>query len=359
MGAPGLPWKEARGGWRWTPWGRALKEGLDRLRLRRVRDSLRLVHGEANPRISRDEWLVLSVIRNAKSQIRSFLEHHLDQGAAHVVLVDNGSEDETVDLAREYPRTTVFECRLPFRRYEWLIRRFLVERFACGRWSLTVDVDERFDYPFSDHLPMRSLLAYLDASGYTAVVAYLLDRFPSGPLLAARAQEGEEPEALHTHYDLSGVRRIPYSWVRASWGNRQSNAEIAWCYGGVRQAAFGIEESLTKQPLVLLDHGTLARPAHHVCRAHIADFTAVLHHLKFSADFLAHVRRVVEERSFPRDSVHYRRMLERLEEDPTTSLMSPTARGYAGVDRLVDEGFLIVSPTLREWVEQRRMGSAE
>jgi hypothetical protein len=40
-----------------------------------------------------------------------------------------------------------------------------------------------------------------------------------------------------------------------------------------------------------------------------------------------------------------------LKDDPELSLRRPTARRFVGVDALLDEGFLVVSPEYRRWVE--------
>jgi hypothetical protein len=90
-------------------------------------------------------------------------------------------------------------------------------RFGRGRWSLTVDMDELFDYPYSDVVGLGSLLRYLNSGEYTAVVAQMLDMFPEKLLSSVVGDEREladredEPlKELHRFYDISGVRVQEY-----------------------------------------------------------------------------------------------------------------------------------------------------
>jgi hypothetical protein len=38
----------------------------------------------------------------------------------------------------------------PSNKYENTMKRYLAERFSPGRWNLCADIDELFDYPFSE-----------------------------------------------------------------------------------------------------------------------------------------------------------------------------------------------------------------
>ncbi len=82
---------------------------------------------------------------------------------------------------------------LPFKTHKLAFKRYLIsKRFGKGRWILCLDIDEMFDYPYSDVVGLGSLLEYLDRGSYTALVAYMLDRFPEKPLLSV-AEDGDRP----------------------------------------------------------------------------------------------------------------------------------------------------------------------
>ena len=58
---------------------------------------VRHVHGPTEFRYGEEELVALCVVRNGALHVRSFLDHHLSLGVKHVVLLDNGSTDDTVE----------------------------------------------------------------------------------------------------------------------------------------------------------------------------------------------------------------------------------------------------------------------
>src|SRR5262249_25859780 len=155
-----------------------------------------------------DELLVACLVRNGEVWIPSFVEHYLNLGVKHIVFLDNDSTDATVSLASHYPFVSVFQTKMPFKNNNASIRRYLVKRFAqAHRWVLCVDIDEYFDYPYSDRLELKSFLSYLNHYCYTAVVAYLLDLFSNQPLCAPEKNGTGSIKERYRFYDLSAVTK--------------------------------------------------------------------------------------------------------------------------------------------------------
>jgi glycosyltransferase involved in cell wall biosynthesis len=77
--------------------------------------------------------VVLCLLRNGRPYVRSFAEHYASLGAKHLVFLDNGSTDGTVEALREYDNVTVLRSTLPFKRYQFSMKRYLIERFGRGR----------------------------------------------------------------------------------------------------------------------------------------------------------------------------------------------------------------------------------
>ena len=59
--------------------------------------TLRLVHGPGEVAYGTDEVVVLVVVRDGRAYVRSFVEHYRALGAKHLVFLDNGSTDGTVE----------------------------------------------------------------------------------------------------------------------------------------------------------------------------------------------------------------------------------------------------------------------
>src|SRR5688572_19386726 len=103
-------------------------------------------------------------MRNEALRLPYFLEYYRRLGIDRFLIVDNGSEDGTTDLLRVSPDVSVFytEERYSESRcgLDWLNQ--LLETYAVGHWTLTVDADELFAYPLCEEIALRELGAYLD-----------------------------------------------------------------------------------------------------------------------------------------------------------------------------------------------------
>jgi glycosyltransferase involved in cell wall biosynthesis len=92
----------------------------------------------------------ISMVRNEADIIRLNLLYQKALGIDRILVVDNGSTDGTVEALKGYDNVTVLRSEVSFRRYQLQMRQYLIERFGRQRWSLLVDADELFDYPFSE-----------------------------------------------------------------------------------------------------------------------------------------------------------------------------------------------------------------
>ena len=108
-------------------------------------------------------------------------------------------------------------------------------------------MDELFVYPYMDVVGLRSLLGYLNANSYNAVVTSILDMFPEEPLVDALG-DGDEPlRERHRFYDVSDLREEPYESV-GDVGNVLSNPDVPILRGGIRRTLFGLNSLLVDLP---------------------------------------------------------------------------------------------------------------
>ena len=84
----------------------------------------------------------MCLVKDGESWIREFIEHYQRLGFKHIVFLDNRSTDEAIHLAKKYQNITILKTDVSFKNNNVLLRRYLVNRFAKNRWSLTVDIDE-------------------------------------------------------------------------------------------------------------------------------------------------------------------------------------------------------------------------
>src|SRR5215212_906985 len=316
------------------------------------------VHGPEEIPLGEDELVVVCLVRDGRPWLESFMEHYASLGARHIVFLDNGSRDATVTVAAGYDNVTILRSTLPFDRYELLFRQYLIQRFGQGRWSLCVDIDELFDYPYSDIIGLQSLLGYLNGKSYTAVAAQMLDMIPDGPLAGLIGGPEESFQERHNLYDLSGLKRKDIT-RHSGRNNVFDSTDIECLAGGIRETVFDVMPRLTKFPLVFSDG--IVKPVegspHHIDNARIADFSCVLFHYKYVGNFHEQAAQAVREGNHWNYSAQYKQYLEVLDKNPRLTLKRDTSQEIGNVNDLLEEQFLVVSEDYVNWVdaEEARM----
>src|SRR5215217_6394013 len=215
------------------------------------------VHGPEEVNYGPDELVVVCLVRDSRPYVKSFVEHYSSLGAKHLFFLDNGSTDGTVEALKNYNNVTVLQTMLPYKEYKHLMKQYLIGRFGKKeRWCLCVDIDELFDYPYSDVVGLDSFLGYLSSNSYTAVAAQILDMLSEEPLSGREGNLEDEPlKERHRFYDISNLKRrsikeLPH---RDKRNNTLESDEIEIFRDGIRSAIFSDRPLLTKFPLVFTD----------------------------------------------------------------------------------------------------------
>jgi len=330
-----------------------------------LRSSIEHLHGPEEVDYEPDELVVVCLVRDGRPYVKSFVEHYFALGVRHLFFLDNNSTDGTVEALQNYDNTTVLRSKLPFKEYMLLMKQYLIGRFGKkDRWCLYADIDELFDYPYSDVIGLDSLLGYLTEKSYTAVAAQMLDMFPEEPLSGREETLQDEPlKERYRFYDISYITRTSIKERLRLRNNTLESDDIEFFSGGIRGAIFGARPHLTKHPLVFLDgrvkpmEGLSLDSDHWVANAKIADISCVLFHYKFlDGYFHKQAAQAVQEENYWNDSADYKRYLQVLDKNPTLQVKRESARELKGVNDLVENGFLVVSEEylMRVYQEEER-----
>ena len=329
------------------------------------------VQGPEEIPYKKDELVVLCLVRDGEPWARSFIEHYFSLGAKHIVFLDNDSTDDTVSVASEYDNVTLLRTKLPFSASvegtegQNLMRRYLIERFGRNRWSLCVDIDESFDYPYSDIIALDSLLGYLNSNSYTAVTAQMLDMFPERLSVNSAEEIGRELKKEYRFYNVSEIDRSKPKKDKRS--NIIESDEIAIAVkGGIRANVFGFKPLLTKYPLLFYDGTVEHMGVHSIRNARVADLTCVLFHYKFYAFALQdYWYKAIEHKKKgirPLMKRRYEQYVEVLEKNPELQLKQESSRAIASVNDLLENGFLVSSEDYISWVnaeEEKNLWQAD
>lgn len=188
----------------------------------------------------------MSTLRNERIRLPYFLHYYRNLGVGHFLIVDNDSDDGSREYLESQEDVSLWTASTSYRRarfgVDWL--NWLARKHAHGHWTLTVDPDEFFVYPFADTRNLRALTDWLDASSIRSFGAMLLDMYPKGSLDAQPYRAQQDPFEIASWFD-SGNYMIEKN---KKYGN-------LWIQGGPRARAFFGDNparapALNKIPLV-------------------------------------------------------------------------------------------------------------
>jgi hypothetical protein len=210
--------------------------------------------------IQASDLLLFTTLRNEKVRLPFFLQYYREQGINHFLIVDNDSNDGSREYLAAQPDVSIWTTKASYRNsrfgVDWL--NHLARKYGCGRWCLTVDVDEFIVYPFCDSRPLRALTDWLDSSNLRSFSAMLLDMYPKGPMGAQPYREGQNPFEIAQWFD-SGNYSIHRNW----------EMENLWIQGGPRMRMFFADKpdsapALNKIPLVKWDRSIVYAASTHM-----------------------------------------------------------------------------------------------
>jgi hypothetical protein len=302
---------------------------------------------------SENDLVVLCAVRNSAGYLQGFVDHHIRLGAKHIVFLDNGSTDETVSVARSYGEIiTIVRCELPYSKYQTSLKLWLAQQFGQGCWCLIADIDERFDFPFSDRMTLTDFLRYLNLHNYSSVFTPMVDLFSDKPMSAWPDSLDVEREC--TWFDHSARISLPFEpfsqWLA---GNRYASKELRILAGGIRKEFFEVGRPMTKQALLFPNRGAVSLTPHWTIRARFADVSCALLHYPFNRDFYERCVEIVQRNSHWKNSREYKLYLSTLTKaGGDFTFKKPTAKRLENINQLIDDGHIVVSDTYLRYVSE-------
>lgn len=301
------------------------------------------VCGLRNIDCNKNELIILCLVRNGQDYIKQFIDHYFKLGAKHIVFLDNGSNDHTVSIAKEYDNVTILQTKLPYRTYAWAYKPYLINRFGKKCWCLVADIDEFFDYPYSDRFCLSSLLKYLNRNNYNAVITQILDMFSDKPVITQN-KKNENFKKYFKYYDRSIIDKL-----ELLGDNEVSNKNIKYHINGIRKKIFGMDNLyLSKYSLLnIKDNLTVDNYTTHFIanNARLADFSCVFYHYIFGSNLLNKCKTALKEKNYWSDSSQYKKIFDVLKSKQSVNIynLAPQPKMLNNVNDLVDNSFLKVS----------------
>lgn len=282
-----------------------------------------------------DDMPLIFLVHNDERFLPSFYDHYRGMGVTRFICVDDASTDGTRDFLSAQPDTDVWTSNVRYREAArgriW--RERLLARYGANRWYLMVDSDEYFVYESFGRENILDYTRRLDRERIRRVAAPMLDLYPVGRLGDAEFKPGDTrmPWVVASHFDRDGYTA------------KVSGSAIS-VRGGVRARVFDAHGELIKYPLMRWDHVcSLGRTIHRPRPAfyNFAPVTAALLHFKIFSDLPQTAAAAIREGQHYKDARIYRNVAEKLEGAADLDLSYAGSIPYAGVDDLIERGFVV------------------
>ena len=184
---------------------------------------------------AREGVICIIVERNDLIRLKANIQHHREIGVGRFVVVDNDSNEETLEWLRQQNDVDVVHVCVPYstnRREAWVNR--VISYYGVNRWYLVVDSDEMLDIGFENHATLDSLVKELEGAGRTRARALMVDMYARPEYYV----EGTRGQFLSecVYFDFDTYSKIQFR-------------EFDAVYGGPRERVFGQSALLTKYPL--------------------------------------------------------------------------------------------------------------
>ena len=306
-----------------------------------------LIGGEKNTKnIFPEEILCLLRVRNEILRIQSVLEHHRAIGIDRFFVIDNSSDDGTLEFLKRQPDVALFiadeEYSTSSGGMKWL--HLILDTFLEDRWSLIVDADELFVYPHFERNNLGMLCSFLDKDSHRTMFAMMLDMYSKEPI--SKTVHNQQSSLLNTceYFDLGpyDVYTSPdFPFIKIRGGPRRRRL---WDPNTNLRAP-----ALSKAPLIKWKRGFRYISSTHTMSPApqtIPEVCGALLHFKFLDDF--HRRAKIESRREQHyaGAVQYKQYLKKMDENPNMNLYYEGSVRYRNSSTLLEHRLI---KSVAEW----------
>lgn len=181
------------------------------------------------------DLICVVVEKNDLERLQSGIDHHRKLGVGRFVVVDNASDDATLEWLAGQPDVDIVTVKVPYttnRREAWVNR--VIAHYGDNRWYLVVDSDEMLVYPDCEKRTIGNLLAECESKGKTRLRALMVDMYAKPGYF----EYGDRSRFLEEciYFDSDTYRRCP-------------RRHLDLVCGGPRERVFDQAPWLTKYPL--------------------------------------------------------------------------------------------------------------
>lgn len=275
-------------------------------------NALEMISSQDKLDAARDaEVAVVACMRNEMFMLPQFLAHYRKLGVGGFLIVDNCSDDGTLEYLMEQPDVALFsvdtDYSLSYYGVAW--QQALMAAFRVGKWSMVADADELLVWQEKQTQTLPDLLKTPDFQGVDAARIFMLDMYPKGSL--AKATFKTDPFA-----EAGFVDREPFL---SNWTGRGPFSNMPTWTSALRHRliAGSRADLFVAQKIALLKYQPWMRVSaglHFLTDITLSPRELIFAHFKYNADFRRKAQTEVARRQHFNDAEEYRKYLALISE---------------------------------------------
>jgi len=288
----------------------------------------------SNDLTEKEGTTLISIVRNEMYMLPTFLEHYRALGVERFIILDDRSDDGTLEFLCRQPDVMVVGSgarygevvppngRMPFpdMRSNIVWRNVLMWKYGFGQWTMMLDADEFLALP--PRMTIQDLMARASEQKQRAVIGIMLDVYPRN-VTDLKGDKGLQPVAgwffdgqPHLRMRGGGNPAVVYPGARArlmvKYGLRKTDLRLRvrnlikkpW-YPGFNINSKVILHRWADSDIFLNAHKTTAQVNDRLLLP--------IKHYKFNSDLFRKVEVALAEKRYAGGSVEYRSLSDLLE----------------------------------------------
>lgn len=252
--------------------------------------------------VSASDIITICVVKNDLIKLKRFISHHRKLGVNKFVILDNNSDDGSIDWLLEQKDVILLQTKIPYntnRREGWINR--IIAHYGDNRWYFVADSDELLVYNNCEQRTIQDVVEYLKKNNIVRARAVMIDMYANSSYYVDGNIEQYYNECVYFDTDTYCLKKKEY---------------MELVCGGPRERVFGYAPWLTKYPLFYYKKKDVHCKSHFLYPHKENINTAchlVLKHYKFLPGEIEKYKIISKEENYYGKSRYYKKYLETME----------------------------------------------
>ncbi|EDX73866.1 hypothetical protein MC7420_5746 [Coleofasciculus chthonoplastes PCC 7420] len=268
-------------------------------------------------KLNPDNSLCFVIVRNEIKRIPFFLNYYREKGISKFFIVDNDSEDNTLDYLLQQEDVYVWYTEESFKKNKRIWLEWLLKNYGQNHWCLIVDADEILYYPDCETRSLSDFCRQIERQGKNAVQGIMLDMYSQQPVQEAYYNPGDDFLEVCPYFDRQ-------------YYHHQEGTIRDYYWGGLRQRIFGSDDKrgkkpycLTKFPLLKYNDTMIFYSEHVTKNIKVSSTTACLLHFKYFSFFIDYVKSEIQRNQHWQGAAEYQKYAQLIAENKPLKLYDP------------------------------------